>query len=110
MSIYAMIQDGQLVLTADDESREELNGADYGSQLAHIAEELHEEFDFIAAEVTGSLTDAPMLAASGDLDHSDDNGEVKLYPDADFYYFGNYMIDNPFDILAETGQVEFSRA
>lgn len=103
-----------LVITAANEDRAALadayTGEHGGYQAAEslVGEALHEAYDFVRPEdVPGALTDAPILVESDGIAYPD-NGEVIVLPLAKVFWFPNYAITDPWEVLKNTGRVEFN--
>jgi len=114
MTIRGEIREHTLVLLADNEGREALReGYERGGYLGAeqvVHEGLHEQFDFVAPEyVPGAMTDAPILTRSEDVTWPD-NGEFVLYPSARVFWFPNYMVEDPWETLKNTGRVKLPEA
>jgi hypothetical protein len=112
--IRGEIREHTLVLLADNEARADLRDGykrdGYCGAEQVVCEGLHEQFDFVAPEyVPGALTDAPILTRSDDRAYPD-NGEVVLYPSARIFWFPNYMVEDPWETLKNTGRVKFREA
>lgn len=108
-----ILSNGNLLLTADNEARQELAEAyaagGYPRAERCISEELHENMEFVQPEEIGALTDAPILAFCDDLDYPDNDDRI-LIEGASVYYFGDYAITDPFEQLKNRGRVVFSVA
>ena len=107
--IRAQIQkDGYLKITADNEGRAELaeiyRDPEKGYPEAEdcVIENLHDQFHFIRPEQCGALTDAPIF--SDDLTIGDD-GEVEFIGNT--WWFPDYQVTDPWEVLKNTGQVIF---
>lgn len=102
-----------LIITADDEGREELAEASaqsYQQAESLIAEAFHEAYEFVdPSDIPGALTDAPILVDSDDV-FRPDNGEVVMPINAKVFWFPNYAVTDPWEVLARTGTVEFAQA
>lgn len=103
-----------LRLTADNESRTELADAyalgGYPRAESLVAEGLHEAYEFFPPEnIPGALTDAPILV---DCDHIGypDSGDRIAYDGALIFWFPDYMVTDPFELLKNRGYVEFPEA
>ncbi len=119
--IRATVAGGALILTADNEGRAELADAfreglrsdgpcGYVRAESVVMEALHEQWEFIAPEEIGALTDAPILADCDGLEWSgDDQGRI-VRPDAVVAWFPDYMIRDPWRELANRGRVAFEVA
>ena len=108
--IRAQIQkDGYLKITADNEGRKELahafdasyKGGLYAPEVI-VIDALHDQFHFILPEWVGALTDAPILA--DDLTIEDD-GTVSFVGDT--WWFPDYQVTDPWEVLKNTGRVIF---
>lgn len=103
---------GALRLTLGNEGRAELAEAlreSYNRAESLVSEWLHEMYEFVHPEEIGALTDAPILCDCDDLDYPD-TGEREFLPNAEFYWFPDYMIRDPWQLLAWRGRVEFVKA
>lgn len=60
-------------------------------------------------DLTGkmALTDADIIGY--DISH-DDNGDLEIDNDSVIYFYPDYMVKNPFEILYNTGKVIFKKA
>ena len=109
MSIRARVEGNRLIITADNESRADL--ADVMSRDCHaemlVADELHEKWEFIAPEVVGALTDAPILTNADELEYNDDGDIIGVGTVA---WFPDYAILDPWAALRNTGRVVFDIA
>jgi hypothetical protein len=103
--------DGHLRLQADAESREALRGEEYPRQERMVADELrdHGHYEFIEPVDILALTDAPILCHADDQTVCGD-GTREFVAGARFYWFPSYMVRNPWDDLAEQGEVTFRKA
>lgn len=102
-----------LILTADNEGRADLKSA-YSSQGYYgaettVSEALHEAYEFIEPEDIGALTSAPILV---DCDHLayPDNGDRVVIEGARIFWFPNYAVTDPWEVLKNTGRVVFTEA
>jgi hypothetical protein len=111
--LTATIEGKMLTLRASRDFRRELielvrRGANEGRIMMEIGEALHEEWEFIAPEDIGALTDSPILAESKDVERHEeygfiiDVGRVAWYP--------GYAMACPWTELVKTGKVEFNIA
>lgn len=100
-----------LTFHADQESRIELAG---------FADNYQKQLSLVLDDVTGDgleLLGDDDLAAIGALTNSEvfaedverDEDGVKLLDISDAYWFPNYQIQNPWDTLAATGAVTFTK-
>ena len=104
MIAYSYLPD-RLVFTADAESREELAAADYDKQLSLVLDDVTGNgLEIVAPEEIGALTSSEIFCH--DLQRDDDGTVTDA---GGVYWFPNYQITNPWQVLADTGRVEFSR-
>jgi hypothetical protein len=105
--LEAKINEGgtRLVLTINGDERDDLFEVvnDYNKSQTLIAELLHEKWEFVSN--IGELTDSPILC--DDVEYNDsgevvNTGKLAWYPD--------YCLTNPWGVLAETGEVQFTIA
>ena len=101
--IRAQIQkDGYLKITADNEGRRNLKEAALWLCDEAIAEELRDQFHFILPEWVGALTDSPILADDLTIE---DNGDISFVGDT--WWFPDYQVTDPWEVLKNTGRVIF---
>jgi hypothetical protein len=94
---------GTLLITADNEGRNELKQSWLWAD-AYVAEELHKDnFDFVLPEWVGALTSSPII--TNDLCFN--NNGVPDYV-GDTWWFPNYMITDPWEELKNKGRVVFT--
>jgi hypothetical protein len=62
------------------------------------------DFDWVSPEEIGALTDAPMF---GEIDRNDQGDLTKVHA---VYWFPDYMVKNPVEILKQDGKVVFKKA
>ena len=112
MTIRATLRNNTVLLTADNESRAELadllrrdNGFNRAAQ--YVGEQLHEDWEFVAPEDVGALTDSPILAECDGLDR-DDHGELTAV--GKVCWFPDYMVRDPWEELRNRGRTVFSLA
>lgn len=101
-----------LRLTLGNEGRAELADAlreGYSRAESLMSEWLHESFEFIRPEEIGALTDSPILCDCDGLDYPA-TGDREIREDAKVYWFPDYMIRDPWQMLASRGRVEFVKA
>lgn len=112
-----ILPNGDLEITMDNEEERfsllEMCALGYQEAESHMAECLHEEYEFVRPEVIGALTDAPILCASDDMDYSDETMGAPFYsaaplPGAKVYWFPNYAVIDPWEELATKGCVVFT--
>ncbi len=96
-----ILSNGDLLFTADDEGKEELNTDSY-HQEQEITEYFGDTIYLLNPEYIGALTDAPIFIE--DLSIEDD-GKITVY--GKLWAFMNYQTENPWDILKDTGRVIF---
>ena len=109
MTIRATLRNNTVLLTADNESRAKLADlmrGEEGFQRAehYVAEELHEQWEFIRPEEVGAITDSPLLAECDGLDR-DNDGELTAV--GNVCWFPNYMVTDPWESLRNHGRVVF---
>lgn len=98
---------GDLRIIADEDEREDLRAATgYYDREQIVSEGLHEHYDFIAPETIAALTDAPILCHADDTSVEDD-GQRTIVAHARIYWFPNYAITDPWEELADRGEVIF---
>ena len=108
--IRAKIQkDGYLKITADNEGRWDLKeaytskyGGGYQKAEGEVIDALHDQFHFILPEWVGALTDAPILADDLTIE---DNGDISFVGDT--WWFPDYQVTDPWEVLKNTGRVIF---
>jgi hypothetical protein len=106
--IRAQIQkDGKLKITADNEGRADLKAIDVYYRTENlVGEELAAHgFQFVRPEWIGALTDAPILTnelIGEDFSISDPPENV-----GDTWWFPDYQITDPWEVLKNTGRVIF---
>lgn len=103
------ITDEGLVFTADEETRKDLqvlrDKADYVyAEDAMLEYALSNGLNWVRADDIGALTSAPILS---DCCPDDDDSYP---PDARFWWFERYQIEDPIDTLITTGRVVFPEA
>lgn len=100
-----------LTLEIDEQDRDILADAmneGYDRAEMMVAEALHESYDFVRPEHVGALTDSPLLCASEDA-HLNDEGTGLANLEAVIYWYPNYMVQDPWDMLIATGRVVFTK-
>jgi hypothetical protein len=106
------LDNGNLVIKASNSVRAALADAyrsrGYYAAEFRVAEHLHEVMYFIPPENIGALTDSPIL--SPDVEYPDDARGPVPYGDTPVYWFPNYMVQDPWAELRNTGRVVFTRA
>lgn len=104
-------ESGNLVLSMDKDSREELKEEIAQRDLLTVMADIMEPystngsytpFDAGDGNPFVGLTDAPCIAEG--MDYLDD-GTQQI--EGRFWYFANYMLECPMETLAETGEVVF---
>lgn len=115
MEIYAcVLENGNLELTTHEDFIEELKEAITEKDSVSILCEAMEHyscngsytvFDASNANPFVGLTSATCIAESMDID---DQGNQTIQ--GDFWYYNDYMILNPIEVLLETGKVIFLKA
>jgi hypothetical protein len=103
-----------LVLTASNDGRaalaEAARAGGYQRAEDEVSEALHEAYEFVRPEdVPGAMTDAPILVDSDALAYPD-NGERIILPGAKVFWFPDYMVTDPWELLRTRGRVEFEEA
>lgn len=108
-----------LIVTASNDARAALkdayvrgekHGSGYYNAEGVLAEAFLDYYEFVQPEyVPGAMTDAPILVDADDVMHPD-NGEIVLTLNARVFWFPNYMVEDPFETLKNTGRVEFAEA
>lgn len=98
-------QNTRLILTITGDEWQDLIDVvdDYNKSEALIAELLHEKWDFVSN--IGELTDSPILC--NDLEYNDSGEVVKT---GTLAWYPDYCLTNPWGVLAETGEVQFTIA
>lgn len=98
-------QNTRLILTITGDDQQDLIDVvdDYNKSEALIAELLHEKWDFVSN--IGELTDSPILC--NDLEYNDSGEVVKT---GTLAWYPDYCLTNPWGVLAETGEVQFTIA
>jgi len=100
----------RLVITADNESRSELADAyrrgGYYYAESYIAESLHEAYEPWDADDAPDawLCSAPFMIDCDGISYPD-NGQKVVYSGTPVFYFPNYMIEDPWETLKNTGRV-----
>lgn len=64
-------------------------------------------YEFVLPETINALTEAPIL--THDPDYPDEGGVVP-HEGEPVFWFPNYMVEDPWRTLADTGRVVFTRA
>lgn len=112
-----ILPNGNLLITAGNYDRSELARLEhtYGYVAAehHVAEMLHELYEFVDPYKLAALTDAPILVDCDGLDYSEDvePGEYPaVLPDAKLFWFPDYAVIDPWETLRRTGRVIFTKA
>jgi hypothetical protein len=104
-----ILKNGGLKITADNEGRRDLKEAfafpPWGCADDLVAESLGGEFQFVRPEWVAALTSAPIITNELSFPDQDDGG----YPDyvGDVWWFPGYMLDDPWELLKNTGRVFF---
>lgn len=104
---------GALVFTLDAEERAELMNdiqrddhyVDIIDLFAETGLQGNSDLEVIRPEDVGALTDSPIFATDA---VRDDCGEIKRV--GDVWWFPDYQVRNPAEILIETGRVAFAPA
>lgn len=110
---YTISKSGELIFTLDDEERsewaEQIAREDQFVDIATVFSETglagNCDLDMIQPEDVGALTDSPIFADDVDLD---DQGELRAV--GDVWWYPDYQIFNPAEVLVEKGQVIFTPA
>lgn len=105
---YRELPNGWLRITADNDGRRTLSEryrvGGYPQAEAEVAADIvGNGLDFVAPQHIGALTDSPIIAEGF---HVDDDGEPQLAADAKVWWFPDYMVRDPWDILRRTGRVD----
>lgn len=106
-----ILDDGQLKLTAGEDFydnkeeylRNDRNSSDNWIRLMDDARMIGNMWGMIPIAETGWLTDQAILPISSDFT-LEDNGDYTIHT---LWYFANYMLDDPMEVLAEQGSVKF---
>ena len=108
------LPNGNLLLTADNETRSDLAHAyrsgGYPRAESDVQDGLHEVFAFIAPEDIGALTEAPILTPYDECEFPDDGHGFTPLPGAPVYWFPDHAVRDPWQELARKGRVEFQCA
>jgi hypothetical protein len=108
-----ILDNGDLEISADATERVDLadviRAGGYWHAEMHMADCLHESYDFVRPESIAAMTESPILCAADDIDYPGD-GQPTPRADAVVWWFPNYQIIDPWDALSETGRVVFTRA
>ena len=105
---FDILENGDLKITASKDLRDELG------QDSELWQETFEEavpvdgWSFVAPEDIGALTDAPIIC--DDNWTVEDDGTFQIFPETKVWWFPNYMVENPMETLATTGEVIFTAA
>jgi hypothetical protein len=115
MVSITIMTNGHLKITADNETRQwikELQEKGRGSNdILHTITERYwtngsyEPFDAGDANPFVGLSSAPCIAQEMAYD---DNGKKEIV--GEYWYFGNYMLEDPMETLKRTGRVIFQKA
>ena len=109
------LPDGTLEISLDntDDAREELKEMMDKWPNEDVWVELLEptstsgSYALVAPELVGALTESPIIATEQALPN-EDTDVMELHPEAKYWWFPNYMVENELETLLTTGKVVFS--
>lgn len=107
---------GNLVIVATNQDRKYLSAlyrapmSYYGAESL-VAEAFHEDLTFIRPSAIGALTSAPILTDDADYaEEAMERGGPVPYDDAHVWWYPNYAVSDPWEVLKNTGRVVFTLA
>ena len=107
MMEFDILDDGNLKVTSSPEDRAGLDTPEDWEEAFYEAVR-YDGWDFVPPEAIGALTDAPIIC--DDAHTIDDEGTFVVYPEAQVWWFPNYMIEDPVNTLMTLGEVVFMAA
>lgn len=105
---FDILPDGNLKISASKELRAELGQDNELWQESYENDVNEDGWRILDPADIGALTDAPIIC--DDNWTVDDDGDFEVFPEAKVWWFPNYMVENPMETLATTGEVIFTSA